>query len=132
MNALSALASATVAAIVCAAAPAAAQATIATSLVSINQPAGLRGDTVTYRTELRASGCQISGVLVDYYVCHDAAPNWRYLGTGCTNSYGRTSINYTIPTNVFADNIHLLAVSRGNSTYAPSSRTIRIAVGRRP
>lgn len=129
MSIIQSFAAASLAVMVTAAAPSVASAAVATSFASNSQPAGLRGQTTSWTTTLRANGCALPGQYVDYFTYHDNAPAWRYIGTRCTNSSGRSAIPFNIPTNVNADNNYIVAVYYGNGYYAYSCRAIRVQVG---
>lgn len=106
-----------------------AQAAVPTAMTA-NQPAGLRGDVITYRVHLTACGAPRANELVQFYDRSDARPSWHYIGCGYTDGQGYARISYRIPTSPFEDNVHLLGQYSGNCYYSGSSADTRIQIGR--
>jgi len=93
-----------------------------------SQPMGFRGDTVTWTVELRGpNGQRLANVPINFSFRSDAH-GARHISQGCTNSSGRATLTFRIPTSVNEDNVFLIARSVGNY---PVSVDQRIAIGRR-
>lgn len=95
-------------------------------------PGGMRGTSTTFAIQLLdAQGKPIVGEKVDF------TDNCKYygtrnLGTVVTDSSGKATLKYTIPSNVNADNVSMTAKFAGNAKYKASLYTVaHVEIGRK-
>ena len=95
-------------------------------------PGGLRGKSTTFTIQLLdAQGQPIVGEKVDF-TDNCKFYGTRKLGTVVTDSSGKATLKYTIPSNVNADNVSMAAKFAGNAKFKASSYTVaHVEIGRK-
>jgi hypothetical protein len=95
-------------------------------------PGGLRGKSTTFTIQLLdAQGQPIVGEKVDF-TDNCKFYGTRKLGTLVTDSSGKATLKYTIPSNVNADNVSMTAKFAGNAKFKASSYTVaHVEIGRK-
>jgi len=97
------------------------------SLTSMNNPAGRRGQIVSWRVRLTANGRPVANTPLAVTWRSDARSD-RALSPACTDAQGYATITFCIPTNVNDDNVILTAISGGGPFTTRLSQ--RVAIGR--